>query len=287
MKKHELESKVKFLCLQAGVSRSGYYSYLGSKQRRVKKSLEDLKSKKLILKAFNRKGFKKGARSIRMVLENDFKVIFNLKKIRRVMKKFKIICPYRKPNPYKNIAKATKEHNSVPNILDRNFKQEVPGKILLTDISYLTYGKGRRAYLSTVKDGSTNEILAHEVSHSLSLDIALDTVKRLTRRKFKLHPDCVIHSDQGFHYTNPKFQKLLKRKKLTQSMSRRGNCWDNAPMESFFGHMKDEVDLKPLKTLEEVKKEILRYMNYYNYHRYQWNLKKMTPAQYRNHLLSA
>ena len=203
------------------------------------------------------------------------------------MKKFKIICPYRKPNPYKNIAKATKEHNSVPNILDRNFKQEVPGKILLTDISYLTYGKGRRAYLSTVKDGSTNEILAHEVSHSLSLDIALDTVKRLTRRKFKLHPDCVIHSDQGFHYTNPKFQKLLKRKKLTQSMSRRGNCWDNAPMESFFGHMKDEVDLKPLKTLEEVKKEILRYMNYYNYHRYQWNLKKMTPAQYRNHLLSA
>ena len=287
MKKHELESKVKFLCLQAGVSRSGYYSYLGSKQRRVKKSLEDLKSKELILKAFNRKGFKKGARSIRMVLENDFKVIFNLKKIRRVMKKFKIICPYRKPNPYKNIAKATKEHNSVPNILDRNFKQEVPGKILLTDISYLTYGKGRRAYLSTVKDGSTNEILAHEVSHSLSLDIALDTVKRLTRRKFKLHPDCVIHSDQGFHYTNPKFQKLLKRKKLTQSMSRRGNCWDNAPMESFFGHMKDEVDLKPLKTLEEVKKEILRYMNYYNYHRYQWNLKKMTPAQYRNHLLSA
>ena len=282
-----MKSKIKFLCLQAGVSRSGYYNYLNSEEVRRRKEAKDLKSKKLILKAFNKKGVKKGARSIRMSLENDFNVVFNLKKIRRIMKKFGIICPHRKPNPYKYIAKATKEHSTVPNILDRKFKQEIPGKVLLTDISYLNYGSGKRAYLSVIKDGSTNEILAYEVSHSLSLDIALDTIMRLTRRRFKLHLDCLIHSDQGFHYTNPKFQKLLKANGINQSMSRKGNCWDNAPMESFFGHMKDEINLKLLKTLEEVKREISRYMNYYNNHRYQWNLKKMTPVQYRNHLLSA
>lgn len=144
-----------------------------------------------------------------MFLENDLDVIFNLKKIRRIMRKYQIICPYRKPNPYKNIAKATKEHSTVSNILNWEFKQDIPRKVLLTDISYLTYGSGKRAYLSTIKDGSTNEILSYEVSHSLSLDIALDTVKRLIGRRFELHPECLVHSDQGFHYTSPKFQRLL------------------------------------------------------------------------------
>ena len=203
------------------------------------------------------------------------------------MKKYNIICPHRKPNPYKTIAKATKEHSTVPNILERKFKQGIPRKILLTDISYLSYGKGKRAYLSAIKDSSTNEILAYEVSSSLHLDIVLNTVKRLIRRRFKLNSECLIHSDQGFHYTNPKLQKLLKNKNIGQSMSRKGNCWDNAPMESFFGHMKDDLNLQPLKTLDDVKKEVARYMNYYNNHRYQWNLKKMTPVQYRNHLLAS
>ena len=278
---------IKFLCLQAGISRSGYYNYLTSENSRNKKESKDLKSKELILKAFNRRGFKKGARSIRMILENEFDTIFNLKKIRRIMKKYNIICPHRRPNPYKNIAKATKEHSTVENVLNRKFKQTTPGKVLLTDISYLSYGNGKRAYLSAIKDGSTNEILAYEISHSLSLDIALNTVKRLTRRRLKLDSECFIHSDQGFHYTNPKFQKLLKVKNIGQSMSRKGNCWDNAPIESFFGHMKDDLNLKPLKTLNKVKKEVTRYMNYYNNYRYQWDLKKMTPVQYRNHLLSA
>ncbi|MGL4760002.1 MAG: IS3 family transposase, partial [Sarcina sp.] len=78
-------------------------------------------------------------------------------------------------------------------------------------------------------------------------------------------------------------QKLLKKNKLGQSMSRRGNCWDNAPQESFFGHMKDEIIFKELQSLTKVIKAI----DYYNYHRCQWNLKKMTPVQYRNHLLAS
>ncbi len=70
-------------------------------------------------------------------------------------------------------------------------------------------------------------------------------------------------------------------------MSRRGNCWDNAPMESFFGYMKDEVDIKKCKSLKELIKKLDKYMNYYNNYRYQWNLKKMTPVEYRNHLLTS
>ena len=70
-------------------------------------------------------------------------------------------------------------------------------------------------------------------------------------------------------------------------MSRRGNCWDNAPQESFFGHMKDEIDFQSCNTLEELIDMIDDYINYYNNYRYQWNLKKMTPKQYRDHLLLA
>ena len=282
-----MKSKIKFLCSQAGISRSGFYNYVNSETNRKSKEAQDLKSKKIILKAFNKRGFKKGARSIKMTLEKDFDTAFNVKKIGRIMRKYSIICPHRKPNKYKQIAKATKEHSTLPNTLNREFKQGIPMKVMLTDISYLAYGNGQRAYLSAIKDGSTNEILAYEVSDNLKLELAINTIEKLCRKRFKLAEGCFIHSDQGVHYTSPKFQNLLKRKGIKQSMSRRGNCWDNAPMESFFGHMKDHLELKECKNLKEVKKEMKRFMDYYNNHRYQWNLKKMTPVEYRNHLLNA
>ena len=109
----------------------------------------------------------------------------------------------------------------------------------------------------------------------------------MKKRNFTLHKDALIHSDQGSHYTSPKFQKLLKHYNLGQSMSRRGNCWDNAPQESFFGHMKDEIDYKSCTTLSQLEKVIDKYMKYYNNHRYHWNLKKLTPVEYRNQLLAA
>ncbi|MFZ0447262.1 MAG: IS3 family transposase, partial [Bacillus sp. (in: firmicutes)] len=97
-----------------------------------------------------------------------------------------------------------------------------------------------------------------------------------------------IHGTLG--YISPIDYKLEHLKKVVKfsvdiPMSRRGNCWDNAPQESFFGHFKDEAYIKPCNTLEELRREIKNYMTYYNNFRYQWNLKKMTPVQYRTHLL--
>lgn len=278
----------RYLCQMLGVSRSGYYNYQKASDTRLKRTLADEQAGILIKKAFERRGYKKGSRSIKMTLENEYNVVFNLKRIRRLMQKFGLVCPHRKPNPYKRIAKATQEHRVLPNLLQRDFRKGVPGLALLTDITYLPYGGTEMAYLSTILDASTGEILAHKLSSTITLSIATDTIDFLMKqRRLKLHKDAFIHSDQGSHYTSPTYQKLLKKKGLGQSMSRRGNCWDNAPQESFFGHMKDHVRSRTFTSLVQLKHEIDRYIRYYNTHRYQWELKKMTPVQYRNHLLSA
>jgi putative transposase len=223
-----------------------------------------------------------------MILENDYFVVMNHKKIRRLMRKYGLIAKVRNANPYKKMSKATQEHKTCPNILKREFNQEEPGKVLLTDITYLYYANGQKAYLSCVKDGSTNEILAHYLSTSLKMNIVYKTLTRLKEAmQNQFHPGAILHSDQGFHYTHPLFQKRVKKLNITQSMSRKGNCWDNAPMESFFGHFKDEVDYKECNSLNELKQMVDSYIEEYNNHRYQWGLKKMTPVQYRGHLLAA
>lgn len=286
--KNKLHNLTSYLCEIAGVSRSGYYSYLNSEDIRITREKSDIETKEIILKVFNRRGYKKGSRSIKMVLENEFNIIYSLKKIRRIMRKYNIICPHRQANPYKRLAKATQEHRTLPNLLERNFKQGVPGKVLLTDITYLQHNSKDMAYLSTILDASTGEILAHHMSKRINLSIATVTIEKLLKqRRVKLTKDVIIHSDQGAHYTSPTYQKLLKQNGLGQSMSRRGNCWDNAPQESFFGHLKDSIDFAACKSYEELKARVDNYIAYYNNHRYQWGLKKMTPVQYRNHLLSA
>lgn len=288
LEQHSFKRLTAYFCALLGVSRSGYYSYLKAFEVRKAREQLDLEAKEFILKAFKRRGYKKGSRSIKMVLESKYGVLFSRKKIQRIMRKYGIVCPHRRSNPYRKIAKATKEHQVVPNKLNREFKQGVPGKVLLTDITYLPYAGRQMAYLSTIKDASTNEILAYHVSDRITLDIATQTIHKLmNNKKVKLDKDAFIHSDQGSHYTSPRYQKLLKKYGLGQSMSRRGNCWDNAPQESFFGHLKDEVDYRSCQTLNELKAKIKHYINYYNHDRYQWNLKKMTPVQFRNHLLVA
>lgn len=277
-----------YLCNLLNVSRSGYYSYIQAAETRKERTRQDAEVGAQIKKAFHRRGFKKGARSIKMILENEFDLVYNRKRIRRHMRNLNLVCPHRRANPYRRMAKATLEHRIVPNKLQRDFKKGIPGLALLTDITYLPYGRTEMAYLSTILDASTGELLAFNLSTDLTLPLATDTIERLMKqRRLKLHKNAFIHSDQGTHYTSPQYQQLLKSKGLGQSMSRRGNCWDNAPQESFFGHMKDHVTSRLHSSLEELQYEVDRYIHYYNNHRYQWERKKMTPVQYRNHLLSA
>lgn len=174
---------VSHICKVSGVSRSGYYRYLKTKDLRLQRYKLDEKVRDNILKAFNYKGYKKGSRTIKMTLEKKYNIIYSRKRIQRIMKKFNIVCPIRRANPYKRIAKATKEHTVVPNLLNRDFKQEIPGKVLLTDITYMPYGNNQMAYLSTIKDGSTNEILAYNVSNKITLDIATDTIHKLMKKR--------------------------------------------------------------------------------------------------------
>lgn len=217
------------------------------------------------------------------LLENPM----NPKKIRRLMRKYNFFAKVRRANPYKNIAKATQEHKTLPNRLNREFTQDEPEKVFLTDITYLKY-RGKTAYLSCVKDVATREIVAYELSQTLKMSIVYNTLAKLEEKlENNVHPEAMIHSDQGFHYTHPEFQKRVNQMNLKQSMSRRGNCIDNAPMESFFGHMKDEMDYKEVHTFEELKQLVNQYMIFYNESRRQWNLKKMTPAEYRSHLIAA
>lgn len=275
------------LCDIAKVSRSGYYNWIKSENNRIKKEEQDRKDFEIILEVYKYRGYDKGARGIYMrLLHLNPPVIMNVKKIRRLMKKYNLKCPIRKANPYRRMMKATKEHSTCENKVNRQFKTGIPYNILLTDITYLFYGNNKRCYLSTIKDAETNEILAYYLSENITLEMSLETVKRLKKNKhIILNEKVKIHSNQGAHYTSPTFHKLLEKYNIEQSMSRRGNCWDNAPQESFFGHMKDELHLDNCLTFKDVKYEIKEYIDYYNNYRYQWNLKKMTPVMYRNHLL--
>jgi transposase InsO family protein len=201
------------------------------------------------------------------------------------MKKFNLVCPIRKANPYRRMAKALATSNVAPNIVKREFKQE-PRKVLLTDITYLFF-EGGKCYLSTILDAFTHEILAYQLSMSLKVDFVLDTVDQLVEQHgCTLDNETIVHSDQGCHYTSYAFIQKLKDAEFVQSMSRRGNCWDNAPQESFFGHMKDDIrdEIAVYSSFDDVKRKIDDWMDYYNNDRYQWELLKLSPVEYYTYL---
>ena len=275
-------------CELMEVSTSGYYAHWASKkmEKDSLKSGIELLWRNLVIEGMKYKKVEKGSRALVMYFKNHLWVRVNRKKIQRIMRKFGLMCKIRRANPYKRLAKATQEHRIIPNLLERNFTQGQPRKVLLTDITYLPGKNGFMGYLSTILDGETKEILAYSVSDRIKLDIALETVNDLmTKHSHSLPEDCLIHSDQGSHYTSPTFQKLVMECGIAQSMSRRGNCWDNAPQESWFGHLKDEIHYHDCESLAELKLIIDEYIHYYNRERAQWHLKKLTPVQYRNQLL--
>ena len=198
------------------------------------------------------------------------------------MRKYGLKCPFRGPNPYRRMAKALKTNTVFPNIVNREFVNGGVRKVLLTDITYIFYDGGV-CYLSTVLDAFTREILAYELSSSLEVTFVLNTVEKLIADYGSTLDDTtIIHSDQGCHYTSKAFIQKLKDNNFVQSMSRKGNCWDNAPQESFFGHMKDEIkyEIAMMKTFDEVKAKIDDWIDYYNNDRYQWDIAKLSPREY-------
>ena len=268
-----------------GVSRSGYYNWLHSADARKKKEAADLEDFQLILDAYRFRGYDKGARGIQMrLLHLTPPIVMNIKKIRRLMNKYGLFCPVRKANPYRRMAKALRTNHVADNLVNREFEDHGPRKVLLTDITYIPYN-GRFCYLSTILDAFTKQILSYVLSESLELDFVLKSVEQLVERhSISLSTETLIHSDQGCHYTSYRFIQIVKDAELRQSMSRRGNCWDNAPQESFFGHMKDEIDISGCERFQQVRDIIDDWMDYYNNDRYQWQLAKLSPNEYYHYI---
>ena len=269
------------MCELAKVSRSGYYAWVAAEPFREQKEEKDRADFELILEAYKYRGYAKGARSIYMRLLH-VNVVMNLKKIRRLMHKYGLKCPHRGPNPYRQMAKALRTDTVFPNIIRRKFLAGGARKILLTDITYIFYDNGL-CYLSTILDAFTREILAYKLSENLEVTFVLNTVAELVEKHGSTLDDTtIVHSDQGCHYTSKAFIKAISDNHFVQSMSRRGNCWDNAPQESFFGHMKDEIkyEIAMMKTYGEVKAKIDDWIDYYNNDRYQWDLVKLSPREY-------
>lgn len=281
---------ITFLCAEAGVSPSGYHQYHSEEavKQREEREQRDLAIRDLVHEAFNFKGYKKGSRTIKDFLYNTYGIIMNRKKIQRIMRKYDIVCPFRKANPYKRMAKSIKGHHVFDNEVNREFKPGKPFAVLLTDITYINFGKtSTRGFLSMIKDSQTGEIVARAASTSLKMNFVMETLDDFTKHPlFDENQDMIMHSDQGSHYVSDDFRDFLKMYKITQSMSRRGNCWDNAPMESFFSTLKDHVNFKHCETIEEVLKEVDDFLDYYNNYKPQRGLDRLPPVHYREILMA-
>ena len=274
---------ISILCELAGVSRSGYYAWLKAAPTREARELQDKADFELILAIYKRRGYAKGARSIYMgLLHMNPPVVMNIKKIRRLMKKYNLFCPIRKANPYRRMAKALKTSNYADNLLQREFECYGPRYVLLTDITYIPYN-GEFAYLSTILDAYTKQVLSYVLSDSLEIGFVKETVENLIRdHGISLHKETLIHSDQGSHYTSATFIQIIEDCNLRRSMSRRGNCWDNSPQESFFGHMKDHIldKVKECTEFQQIKDIVDDYIDYYNNEAYVWELCRLSPNEY-------
>ncbi|MBS4171888.1 IS3 family transposase [Bacillus sp. FJAT-49736] len=258
------------------VSRAGYYKWV----KRLGNNEQDKKDEELlpfIFKIYKESKGTYGRKRMKIALENEYHLKVNEKRISRMMRKYGIYCKIRR----KRFKNRPQPHGEFSNILNRNFKAIKPGIKLSIDISYMEVKKGsqRWVYVCAIKDLFNGEIIAYSVGTSQEMKLvyrALDTLKKKGFVKGAL-----LHSDQGVQFTNRGYIKRLKDMGITQSMSRRGNCWDNACIENFFGHMKCEMNhFSQPETVLEVYEAVESFINYYNNNRIQTKL-KMSPVQYR------
>lgn len=217
-----------------------------------------------------------GYRRITLEMRNRGYVI-NHKTVQRLMKLLKLKCMVRvkKYRSYKGeIGKVA------PNLINRNFKADHPAEKWTTDITEFSLF-GQKLYLSPILDMYNGEIISYNISQRPHLEQVMDMLDKA----FRKIPDgtgLIFHSDQGWQYQHRMYQQRLKAKGIRQSMSRKGNCLDNAVMENFFGLLKSELlYLREFKDIDEFREELVKYIDYYNNHRIKGKLKGLSPVQYR------
>lgn len=270
---------------EIGMPRSTYYellhneSYGKGAENRARREEEDFL---VIQQVADYKGFAKGYRQISMMTEPITGQYISPNRVLTLMRKYGMRTTIRRPSKNRKAMKELLERNGKPNLLLRQFKLHRPNEVRLTDVTYLDYGNSLRAYGSASIDPVTGRLICFVVSENNDLQLALDTLAAMD--KYPAVNGGLIHSDQGILYFTDDFQAAVRDRNLIQSMSRRGNCWDNAPQESFFGHFKDESGYKKCRNLEELRRKVEEYGVYYNEERRIWSRNKMTPLEYEEYL---
>ncbi len=234
----------------------------------------------MIYAIFHKHKGRYGYRRITLELRNS-NCLINHKTVKKLMDELGLKSEVRKVRYHSYKGEVGK---TAPNIINRNFTAERPYQKLATDVTQVTIGSSK-AYLSPILDMCDGEVLSYVVTDSPNLEMVISMLNKMYER-IDLPEGVVLHSDQGWHYQHIAYQNSLKMHGITQSMSRKGNCLDNAMMENFFGIMKSEL-LYPGKytSMDVFLKDLIEYIDYYNNDRIKLRLKGMSPVQYRTQFL--
>ena len=274
---------------QIAVSKSTYYEILRNDSygdSYLKKEQQDVQDAEVIRRVIDYKGYPKGSRQVYMQMDHVTGYHMSRKKIMRLMQKNHWQSDVRKANVNRRAAQKHLKLHLKPNRLKRRFRLHHPGEVYLTDVTYMKYGPNGKqlAYGSASIDSVTGRIYTFQVSAFNDLKLVLDTLRALPVNQAydKIKP--ILHSDQGSLYLTDEFQELVHELGMEQSMSKRGNCWDNACQESFFSHFKSECPYQSANSLDELKQLISDYCIYHNEDRGQWSRNKMTPNAFEAYL---
>ncbi len=263
------------MCEFFGVSRAAYYAWV----KKLDKPDPDQERLKQVQSAYETSHRTYGYRRITLDLQQNQGLRINHKTVLRLMRKLNIRSVARKPKFHKKLEELGTYH-MYPNLLNRDFTASHPNQKWVTDVTYILTQQGW-AYLSTIKDLYDGFIVGHAFSQSNSIALVITTLRQAKQTE-KVTDGLILHSDQGHQYTSQTYHDVLtKEYNITPSMSRRGNCWDNAPMENFFGHLKEEYlrQFKP-PTFADAQQLIDEYVYFYNYERIQLKTRQ-TPYQRR------
>ena len=265
---------MKAMCAFFSISRAAYYAWV----KRIEGPDPDAVRKELIQKAYQASHRTYGYRRVTWWIAQNCGTIINHKAVLRLMNQLGIRSVARKRRIYRKMGELEIYH-SYPNLLNRDFTATRPNQKWVTDVTYILTRDGW-AYLSTIKDLFDNFIVAHEFGRENSVALVQQNLRK-AKQKEKVTDGLILHSDQGQQYTSQTYFVLTHEYNIAPSMSRRGNCWDNAPMESFFAHLKEEA-LRQYKspTFEEAQQIIDDYIRFYNYERIQLKTRQ-TPYQIR------